>query len=157
MGPIQLRDFIPEDIEAVWSLVQRTIGTSYKPDYGPAEIQFFQDYHPREKILEDAASGHTLVAVRDGIICGTGTLNGEHLRRVFIDPACQGTGIGTLIADELEKRAREAGISRVDLSSALGARRFWEGRGYVITEELFRPSPDGSVVIHYYEMAKTLG
>ena len=136
--------------------MQRTIGTSYKPDYGPAEIQFFQDYHPREKIVTDAASGHTLVAAQDGAILGTGTLNDDHIRRVFIEPGCQGQGIGNRIAGELERRARVAGIRRVDLSCALGALRFWEGRGYAITEEVFRPSPDGSVIIHYYEMEKTL-
>jgi len=152
---IHLRPFTPEDIEQVWSLVQRTIGVSYQPDYSPEVIRFFQDYHPREKILDDAENGYIVVAERDGIIVGTGTLREAHIRRVFIEPDCQGQGIGRTIAAHLEERAIQANITKVDLSGALGSRAFWESIGYTVRREVFRSINDGPV-IHYYEMARTL-
>ena len=103
MTSYHLRSFTPAYLEPVWSLVQRTIGISYAPDYSPEVIKFFQDYHPREKILDDAENGHILVAERDGTIIGTGTLREAHIRRVFIEPGCQGQGIGRVIATHLEE------------------------------------------------------
>ena len=150
-----IRPFIKADLEDVWALVQHTIGISYQPDYSPEAIRFFQEYHPREKILDDAANGSILVAEHGREIVGTGTLRDAHIRRVFIHPSHQGQGIGSLITDELESQAVKKGWTSIDLSSALGSLRFWESRGFHISQEHFRPV-DNNVVIHYYTMTKEL-
>ncbi len=150
-----LRPFTPADIEPVWELVQRTIAVSYRPDYSPEVIRFFQNYHPREKILDDAANGRIVVAERDGGIIGTGTIREAHIRRVFIDPACQGCGLGKSIVEHLERNARDRNVPAIDLSGALGSKTFWEARGYAVRQEVFR-AIDGGPVIHYFEMYKKL-
>jgi len=155
MNHFRLRPFTTADIEPVWELVQRTIAVSYRPDYSPEVIRFFQDYHPREKLLDDAANGHIIVAERDRKIIGTGTIREAHIRRVFIEPDCQEQGIGKIIVEHLEQNARERQVPEVDLSGALGSKTFWEARGYAVRQEVFR-SIDGGPVIHYYEMAKRL-
>jgi ribosomal protein S18 acetylase RimI-like enzyme len=152
---VYIRPFKETDIETVWALVQRTIGISYRPDYSPEAIRFFQEYHPREKILDDAANGRIIVAEQNQTIVGTGTLREAHIRRVFIEPSHQGQGIGSLIADELESRAIAKGWTTIDLSSALGSLRFWESRGFSVSEEHFRPV-DNNLIIHYYTMTKDL-
>jgi GNAT superfamily N-acetyltransferase len=153
--PLNIRLFNKTDIEDVWALVQYTIGVAYRPDYSPEAIKFFQEYHPREKILDDAANGAILVAEHEQVIIGTGTIRDAHIRRVFINPSHQGQRIGSLIANELEAHAVRNGWTTVDLSSAIGSRRFWESRGFYVSEEHFRPV-DNNLVIHYYTMTKDL-
>ena len=150
-----IRPFTEADLEDVWTLVQHTIGISYRPDYSPEVIRFFQNYHPREKILDDAANGSILVAEHERKIVGTGTIRDAHIRRVFIEPSCQGQGIGSIIADELEAKAVKTGWTTVDLSSALGSLRFWESRGFFVSQENLSPAGEG-LIIHYYTMAKDL-
>ena len=152
---VNIRLFKKADIEDVWALVQHTICVSYRPDYSPEAIRFFQDYHPREKILDDAANGMILVAEHEQEIVGTGTIREAHIRRVFIHPSRQSLGIGSLIASELETRAIRNGWTTVDLSSAIGSRTFWELRGFYVSQEHFRPVDD-NLVIHYYTMTKDL-
>ena len=152
---VNIRLFKKADIEDVWALVQHTICVSYRPDYSPEAIRFFQDYHPREKILDDAANGMILVAVKGQEIVGTGTIREVHIRRVFIYPSHQGQGIGSLIASELEAHAVRKGWMTVDLSSAIGSRIFWESRGFYISQEHFTPV-ETNLVIHYYTMIKDL-
>ena len=152
---VNIRLFKKADNEDVWTLVQHTIGVSYRPDYSPEVIRFFQDYHPREKILDDAANGTIMVAEQGQEIVGTGTIRDAHIRRVFIHPSHQGQGIGSLIARELEACAVRNGQTTVDLSSALGSRTFWESRGFYISQEHFTPV-GSDLVIHYYTMTKDL-
>lgn len=150
-----IRRFNDDDLPSVYELVQNTIDFSYRPDYPEKVIEFFKEYHTRESILDDAKNGYTIVALQDGEIAGTGTLLGANIRRVFISPLYQRRGIGTLIADELEKKAAADNQSILDLSSALGSRTFWESRGFIIQEELFAPAGKDRI-IHYYSMIKTL-
>jgi GNAT superfamily N-acetyltransferase len=152
---IDIRLFKEVDLEDVWALVQHTIGVSYRPDYSPEAIRFFQNYHPREKILDDAENGTILVAENEQEIVGTGTIREAHIRRVFIHPSHQGQHIGSLIANELETRAVRNGRTTIDLSSAIGSRTFWESRGFYISQEHFTPV-ENNLVIHYYTMTKDL-
>jgi GNAT superfamily N-acetyltransferase len=86
---------------------------------------------------------------------GTGTLSGKDVGRVFIDPAHQHHGIGQLIAQELERKARSAGLAKLELSSSLKAREFWESEGFVFIKEFALPVANNKQLI-YYEMAKKL-
>lgn len=152
---VNIRLFKEADHEDVWALVQHTIGVSYRPDYSPEAIRFFQEYHPREKILDDAANGTILVAEHEQEIVGTGTIRDAHIRRVFIYPSHQGQGIGSLIASELEAHVVRKGWKTIDLSSAIGSRTFWELRGFYVSQEHFT-TVESNLVIHYYTMTKDL-
>jgi GNAT superfamily N-acetyltransferase len=153
---IKIRPFQDTDLAQVKELVHQTIDISYRANYTMEVIKFFKRYHPPETILQEAEKGHTVVAAETDEIVGTGTLLGTNVRRVFISPSCQRQGIGKLIVNELEKRATSESRYLLDLSSALGARTFWEARGFSVIEEHFSPTGDG-LVIHYYTMTKILG
>lgn len=74
-----------------------------------------------------------VVAARDGRIIGIGAL--EHfgsaalLRSVAVEAQLRGSGVGRLIVEELERRARTASISELILLT-LTARDFFERLGY---------------------------
>ncbi|MHC4960320.1 MAG: GNAT family N-acetyltransferase [Planctomycetota bacterium] len=57
-----------------------------------------------------------------------------YLMAVAVDDACRGAGIGSLLIDHIEERARASGARRLALDVAVknaGARRLYERRGFV--------------------------
>jgi GNAT superfamily N-acetyltransferase len=150
-----IRLFHEDDLPYVYELIHKTIDTSYRADYSARVIGLFKEFHSRENILEDTKNGCTLVALHSGEIVGTGTLLDAHIRRVFVNSSFQGRGIGTLIANELEKIASNNSVTVLNLAAALGSRTFWESRGFIVQEEIFAPVRE-DIVIHYYIMEKPL-
>jgi len=66
------------------------------------------------------------VAESGGLLLGTGTIIETSIRRVFINPEYQHQGIGKIIATKLERKAKSAGLAKLDLSASLKSRQFWE-------------------------------
>jgi GNAT superfamily N-acetyltransferase len=66
----------------------------------------------------------------DGLVVGVGTLNGDEVEGVYVDPAEQGHGVGTAVMAALEfiARARRAATLRLDASAASVG--FFESLGY---------------------------
>ena len=149
------RAFVEADLDAVKALVDRTIDVSYAGVYPPAVIAFFKEYHSRDCILDDAQAGHTLVVEEDGTLIATGTLLGTNVRRMFVDPAAQGRGLGNMLLSSLEEHARTLGLTTLDLSASLPAHRFYLNRGYNTDSEEAPPLPGGEL-LHYYAMSKAL-
>ena len=151
----QTRTFVTADLVAVKALVDRTIDVSYAGVYPPAVITFFKEYHCRECILADAQAGHTLVIEEDGALLATGTLLGTNVRRMFVDPAMQGRGLGFALLTSLEKYACRVGLTALDLSSSLPARDFYLHHGYRIVNEEAILLPNGEQ-LRFYAMSKAL-
>jgi N-acetylglutamate synthase-like GNAT family acetyltransferase len=152
---IKLTQMKTTDLAAVYALVQKTIEVSYGGVYPPEAIEFFKNHHSRENILQDIAKGYIVMAESGGQILGTGTLLGTNVRRVFINPEYQRQGIGKIIAEKLERKARANGLAKLDLSASLKSRQFWEARGFTSTKEFALPVANGQKLI-FYEMTKTL-
>lgn len=74
-----------------------------------------------------------VVATQTGQVIGIGALerlgNVALLRSVAVEPQWQASGLGRLIVEELEQRARAAGIDELILLT-LTARNFFERLGY---------------------------
>jgi GNAT superfamily N-acetyltransferase len=150
-----MRQFRQEDLPSLRGLIHNTIEVSYNGIMTAEAIRFFQDYHSEQSILDDAAAGYTLVAECGGRIIGTGTLLGSNIRRVFISPQHQRQGIGRIIAEELEQKARQCQSAVIDLSASPLSRRFWEALGFTTSGEAFVPVEDGQN-LRYYQMVKCL-
>ena len=152
---LTIRRFQASDLDEVCELVRETIDTSYAAVYPPRVIEFFHQYHGRNVVIADAASGHTIVVHSGGKLVATGTRAGTTIRRVFVRADRQRRGIGQMVMAELETAALEAGIERLDLSASLPAKEFYLRLGYeVVSEEDYEVSPGQH--LEYYEMAKEL-
>lgn len=149
------RSFVETDVAAVKALVDRTIDVSYAGIYPPTAIAFFKDYHRRECILADAQAGYTLVVQEGGALIATGTLLATNVRRMFVDPAMQGRGLGLGLLTSLEEYACRVGLTVLDLSASLPARDFYLHRGYRIESEEAILLPDGEQ-LRFYAMSKAL-
>jgi GNAT superfamily N-acetyltransferase len=126
----RIRRFREADLPGVLRLVHGTIDACYTGVYPPNAVRRFKELHAEAQILGDAHAGITLVAEAGGRPVGTGTVVGEHVKRVFVDRSRQGEGIGRAIMTRLESEARRAGASGVHLDVSLPSRAFYESLGY---------------------------
>jgi len=82
-----------------------------------------------------------VVADRDGVVVGFGSLKwesskdyetnaGAEVTAVYVLPSVAREGVGTEIYSELERRAREQGVTVLGLTASLPAVQFYEAHGY---------------------------
>ena len=152
---IRLRQMKATDLTAVYALVQDTIAISYTDVYPPEAIEFFKNHHSKENILQDIARGYIVMAESSRQLLSTGTIIGTSFHRVFINTEYQHPGIGKIIAEKLERKAKSAGQAKLDLSASLKSRQFWEAMGFTSTGGFALPVANGQKLI-FYEMTKTL-
>jgi GNAT superfamily N-acetyltransferase len=130
-----MRDFRPADVLPVRQLIHGTIDAAYSGYYPPRAVAYFKLYHSEESILGRSREGEVLVIELDGEIVATGTLGGDEILGVFVDPAYQRRGYGETIVRELERRAKANSCTCCTLNVSLPSRGFYEGLGYQIGED----------------------
>lgn len=110
-----------------------------------------ESYYPREVIdtwssevtvesLErgiDDPANTILVAETNGIICGFGKLS---LRRceidaLYVDPKCQGMGVGRALMNAILDICTEHNMQEVELNASLPAVEFYERVGFQVVKE----------------------
>jgi GNAT superfamily N-acetyltransferase len=138
-----IREFRRADLPAVKALVHQTIATCYPRHYCAEAVRFFLDYHHEEAILRDAREGRTIVLDKAGRILGTGSVVGDEIKRVFVDPAFQQQGFGRQIMQRLEAAAVARGITTVKLDASLPAKVFYDRLGYATIAAAFLPVENG--------------
>lgn len=126
-----VRTAVPGDVEAIHAVVQKSILDAYPPCYGRAEVAAFCRLHDVESIAADVGRGRVRVVSASDRIVGTGTLDGDHITRVFVLPEEQGKGYGTRMMDALERAAQPYGTAVLDTS--IPAKALYLHRGYRAT------------------------
>jgi ribosomal protein S18 acetylase RimI-like enzyme len=152
---LNVRKFRATDLFAVKALIHRAIAACYPGYYCGEAIRFFGNYHNEQAIFHDAREGCTIVFERGGRIVGTGTLAGNEVKRVFVDPACQHEGVGRLIMEQLENLAAAAGVTLVKLDASLPSRSFYERLGYEVVERASLPVENGRR-LDFFRMRKMM-
>ena len=137
------------------ALIQRTIDICYCGHYCAEAVRFFKGYHSEQAIRRDADEGCTAVLDRAGRILGTGTLVGDEIKRVFVDPAFQRQGLGRLIMHHLEERAAASGINSIRLDASLPSKAFYDRLGYATVEAAFLEVENGRR-LDFFRMQKIL-
>ena len=133
----RIRTFREADLMPLKSMIHRTIAVRYPGHYGTEAVRFFMNYHDEQVIRQDARAGCTVVLDKAGRVIGTGTLVGDEIKRVFVDPMAQRQGVGRRIMHYLEARARSSGLTTVRLDASLPSTAFYDKLGYAIVEKTF--------------------
>ena len=90
----------------------------------------------------------------DGRILGVGALDGEEIKRVYVDLLAQGHGVGRALMQALEVEALQRGLRKVAIEASPSAVPFYEQLGYVrLKEDGFTR---GEAVFRYVRMWKAL-
>ena len=152
---LTLRPFDPEDLEAVFALVARTIEISYAGVYERSAIDHFHEHHTKDEIRLGAGRGWTvLLEGADGLLA-TGTLVADNVDRMYVAPEHQGRGLGRRVLAALEQRAVETGVRTVRLAASLPSRAFYEYLGYRLVSQECREFDDGAR-LPWFRMEKDL-
>ena len=152
---MKIREFEKNDLAAVKDLVDKTIDVCYAGIYCAEAVQFFKDWHHSDKILKNVKEGYTIILEQDGRIVGTGTVVGNEIARVFVEPASQKCSFGKLIMQKLEEKALSRGVNIVKLDASLPSKKFYDLLGYVTLDETFL-EVENNKELHYYKMEKSL-
>ena len=122
-----------DDYEPIKNIVKTTINGIY-PDYYPqGAVEFFLHYHNDNSILKALKEETVLILIDEGKIVGTGSFQGNSVKRFFVLPEYQGRGYGTFIMDEIEKRIF-VNHDEIILEASLPAYGLYCKRGYQSTE-----------------------
>jgi len=137
------------------SMIHRTIAVCYPGHYCMEAVRFFMNYHDEQAIRQDARAGCTVVLGRADRAIGTGTLVGDEIKRVFVDPMAQRQGAGRRIMRHLEEKARSLGIATVRLDASLPSKAFYDKLGYVTMEKTFLPL-ENDRRLDFFKMQRSL-
>jgi GNAT superfamily N-acetyltransferase len=122
----------------------------FPPDRYP-----FPDDAVRENWRDALAAPATevYVAEADGVPVGSVSLGDGFLSTLYVVPSHQGTGVGTALHDLALERLRAHGnvVARLwTLEENWNARRYYERRGWALTEETrVVPFPPGPIDVQY--------
>jgi ribosomal protein S18 acetylase RimI-like enzyme len=98
-----------------------------------------------------------VVATDGAMVVAFGQLNPDtgEVDAVYVLPERQGEGIGHMVLSDLEQRARERGLTTLELSATLNAADFYERAGYVRQRIAVHQLPTG-VELQCIRMSKRL-
>jgi len=132
-----------------------TIDASYSGVYPVRAVEYFKEYHSKDKILERSQAGIIVIIEKAGSIVATGSLVGNEILGVFVRTESQGLGYGKRIMSELESRAKAQGLPEIILNVSLLSRRFYEKLEYEILPECSYDVGEGQY-LNYWPGRKTL-
>jgi len=124
------------DAEAVYEIVLRALRETNARDYPASVIDRLVLTLP-EGVASKLEEWHAYVAVVDGRIVGTASLNDRTVRAVFVHPDYQGRGIGTELMNAVENAASVQSESTLSVQSSITAQPFYAKRGFKVVREVF--------------------
>ena len=142
-----------EDVKYIYEIVQDTVRKVYPKYYLPEIVDMFCEFHNEKKIEEDIRNRKTYVLAENNRIIGTGTIDGNHITRVYVLPDFQGKGFGSFIMDQLEAELREQ-YDTAEIDASLPACSMYYGRGYKTTDHGTWECAGG--VIQVYEIMEKI-
>lgn len=153
---IQFREFQAEDAEKLSRLVIRTLREVSSQEYSQGAIQALIPSFTPDKLLKKATSQYMIVCVDGEDLLGVASLDRDRVRNVFVSADMQRRGMGRTLMAKIESKARESGLGRIYLHSALSAQSFYEAMGFTAKAPIDRelngfPLPEIEMEKHLFE------
>lgn len=146
---LSIRSASEDDLESLLEIQREAAVAAFAHVFDQSRHPFPSD-EIRELWREALADSEIeiYVAEAEGRAIGCAAVTGDFLRSLYVRPAQQGAGVGSSLHDFALERLRSSGCARAKLWTleANGpARRFYEKRGWELTEETrivpFPPNP----------------
>lgn len=137
MKIIELRKLTGKYHRQALECILRSVEISNAQDYPPSIIEYQLKTHYTMDWINRAMQSRYFVAilVNDEVV-GTGSLDGDEIKAVFVDPDNQRRGIGRAIMEELERYGKSQGLKEVGLNATITAFEFYKKLNYRLVEEL---------------------
>jgi len=130
---MELREYRPEDCEAITRLFYDTVHTVNRPDYAPAQLDAWADGSPDLDAWNRSLQEHfSLVALEGEELVGFADMAADgYLDRLYVHKDYQGQGIATALCNRLEQTVAGTIVTHASIT----ARPFFEKRGYRVVKE----------------------
>ncbi|MPQ87214.1 GNAT family acetyltransferase [Pseudomonas sp. MAFF 730085] len=125
------------DADEISQVILAALHSSNARDYPADVIARVASNFTADAVLALLERRVVLVAVQDQVIVATAALDGNVVRSVFVNPALQGQGIGRLLMLDIEVRAREAGVTVLNVPSSLTAEPFYTKLGFHTVRDVY--------------------
>lgn len=140
---MELRPYLAEDLEPTFALWRAVCVATYD----------FLELHTEAEdraYFEQVLSVHNelVVATLDGEIVGFLALQGDLVDRLYVAVERQGRGIGSALLDEARRRS-PTGLRLFTHQKNVGARAFYERRGFVAVRFGISPPPESEPDVEY--------
>ena len=146
---ITIRRLEEKDAEKVSELIRTTISISNKKDYPEELMDQLIAIETPEHVLERASWTHFYVAEKDGAIIGCGAIgpywgkeDESSLFTIFVNPECQGKGVGRLIVETLEKDEYFTRAKRIEIPASITGIPFYLKMGYDYKNGITEPDEE---------------
>ena len=134
---LQLRRGRVTDAPAISKAIIRALHQSNAADYSPDTIARVVESFSPEKIRALMAGRHVFVALLNGKLIGTASLQGSTAKTVFVHPDHQGKGVGASLMQVVEQAAIANGQSVLHVPSSITAEGFYRNLGFVAVRDEF--------------------
>ena len=124
------------DAEAVHKIVLLALRETNARDYPPSVINRLALTLP-DKVASNLETWCAFVAIVNGQVVGTGSLNGRTVSSVYIHPEYQRRGIATKLMDAVENVASAPSQGTLHVQSSITAKPFYAKRGFKTVREAF--------------------
>ena len=133
---IVIRRATAADAAAVHKIVLLAVRATNARDYPSSVIERLVLTLP-DKVASNLQTWCAFVAIVNGRVVGTGSLNGQTVISVYVHPDYQGRGIATKLMDAVENAANAQSQRTLSVQSSVTAKAFYAKRGFKIVREGF--------------------
>ena len=127
-----LRPMLPTDGPALAELFRLSIEVLTEEDYNEEQREAWMSVADDEAAFAaKLAKALTIVAENNGEIAGFASLDKGAIEMLYVHPAMARDGVGTMLADALEKLGAARGLEAISVEASDTAHDFFKGRGYV--------------------------
>ena len=134
---MNIRRFSISDAQETAAMIAKTLRISNVKDYTPEMMEECVRSLSSENLIERAGWLHFYVVENENRIIGCGGIgpywgkaDESSLFTIFVDPECQGKGIGRAIINTLEQDEFYLRAKRVEIPSSITAVNFYKKFGY---------------------------
>ncbi len=155
MDIIELRKLEEKFHRQALECIRRSVEISNSPDYPSSIIDYqLHTHYTMDWIKEKMQSRYFIVALIDNQVVGTGSLDDNEIKAVFVDPDYQRRGIGQAIMEELERYGKSKGLQEIKLNASITAFEFYKKLQYHLVKEIAEKYQDDTAIT--YLMKKRL-
>ncbi|MCF0096697.1 GNAT family N-acetyltransferase [Micromonospora sp. MH99] len=130
MTEVTVRQFRPEDGEALSALVVRCLREVNSRDYPAELIDEMCAHFTADRFRELGVERRIYVAEEDGRPVGTVSRDGNKVYTMFVDADAHGRGVGRRLMRHVEELARAEGHKFMETGASLTGHGFYRRIGY---------------------------
>jgi putative acetyltransferase len=134
---MKLRTYEIGDTAEIMDLFYNTVHEINIRDYTKEQIDAWAPVEMDIEVwLNSLKSKFTYVVENNGKIVGFGELEANgHIDKFFCHKDFQGQGIGTMILEQIESKARSLGIKRLFVEASITAKPFFANKNFLLVTE----------------------